>query len=51
MTNTEPPGYREWWEWAQKQYAKGERQQQCPLCKKWCFPSENHSHKAKAGKL
>lgn len=44
MTNTEPPGYREWSEWAQEQLAKGERQKQCPICKKWCFPVEGHSH-------
>ena len=38
-----PEGYLAKSEWANIQIKAGIRQGQCPSCKKWFWPKENHS--------
>lgn len=44
-----PERYLEWHPWAEKQYAAGERQTQCDVCKRWLFPKEQRFHKHEKG--
>jgi len=37
--------YNPWHEWAEKQHKKGIRQELCPDCKHWLFPSEMKTKK------
>jgi hypothetical protein len=34
---TETMGYLEWHAWAEERVKKGDKQKQCPKCKRWFF--------------
>jgi len=40
-----PNGYVAFHEWAEVQIKAGIKQHQCPKCKLWHFPQENHDSK------